>query len=130
MLADDKQTGRVFKNAWFKRFACREKITDKALLEAVARLDQGLIDADLGGHVIKQRLSRAGQGKSGSYRTIIVFRKGDKAFFVYGFPKHARENISAAETEAFKKAAKALLALSDMQIQTLLDTGALTEVQP
>lgn len=130
MPTDAQKPVRIFKNAWFRRFARREKIADQALREAVTRLDQGLIDADLGGHVIKQRLARAGEGKSGGYRAIIVFRKGDKAFFVYGFPKHARENIDAAETEAFKKAAKALLALSDTQIRKLLDTGALTEVQP
>lgn len=128
MSEDDIKTVKVFKNAWFRRFARREKISDSALRKAIAELDKGSIDADLGGYVVKQRIARPGQGKSGGYRTIIVFRKGDKAFFVYGFAKSERENIDKAETEAFKKAAKALLALSDEQIGKLIENGGLTEV--
>lgn len=63
---------RVFKNAWFDRFARKQGITDEALLEAITRVKRGLIDADLGGGVIKQRVARAGQGKSGGFRTIIL----------------------------------------------------------
>jgi hypothetical protein len=119
---------RIFKNAWFQRFSRREKISDATLKEAVNRVQQGLIDADLGGNVLKQRIARPGQGKSGGYRTIIVFKKGELAFFVYGFAKSERENIDDTETAAFKKAAKELLFLSDEQIKQLLDNGALTEV--
>jgi hypothetical protein len=121
---------RIFKNAWFRRLARRQKITDKALREAVARAEKGNIDADLGGHVIKQRIARPGQGKSGGYRTIIIFKKDDKAFFVYGFAKSERENIDQKETDTFKKAAKQLLALSDEQIQKLIENGGLTEIKP
>lgn len=121
---------KIFKNAWFWRFARRERIADKTLLDAIARAEQGTIDADLGGNVIKQRIARPGQGKSGGYRTVIVFRKGDRAFFVYGFAKSERDNIDRAETEAFKKAARELLALSDEQIGTLIENGALTEITP
>lgn len=121
---------KIFKNAWFWRFARRERIADKTLLDAIARAEQGTIDADLGGNVIKQRIARPGQGKSGGYRTVIVFRKGDRAFFVYGFAKSERDNIDRAETEAFKKAARELLALSDEQIRTLIENGALTEITP
>lgn len=127
-MSNDEETLRVFKNAWFRRFARRERITDKSLIEAIARVEKGTIDADLGGNVIKQRIPKLGQGKSGGYRTIIVFRKGDKAFFVYGFAKSERENIDQGETDAFKKAAKELLALSDEQIRKLIENGGLTEV--
>lgn len=127
-MSNDEETLRVFKNAWFRRFARRERITDKSLIEAIARVEKGTIDADLGGNVIKQRIPKSGQGKSGGYRTIIVFRKGDKAFFVYGFAKSERENIDQGETDAFKKAAKELLALSDEQIRKLIENGGLTEV--
>ena len=119
---------RIFKNAWFRRFARREKISDKTLQQAIIRADNGLIDADLGGHVIKQRIARAGQGKSSGFRTIIIFKKGKKAFFVYGFAKNAQANISKQELRAFKLAAKELLALSDKQIERLLKNNALTEV--
>ena len=119
---------RIFKNTWFRRFARRERIDDETLKEAVARADQGLIDAELGGSVIKQRIAKPGRGKSGGYRTIIIFKQGERAFFVYGFAKSRRNNIEKDEEEIFKKAARELLALSDLQIGQLIVSGALTEV--
>lgn len=121
---------RIFKNTWFTRFAKRQRITDDALVAAIEEADQGLITADLGGQIIKQRIARPGQGKSGGYRTIIVFRQGDRSFFVYGFPKSERENIDKDELAAFKQAAEQFLALDDDQIETLLETNALTEITP
>jgi len=91
-------------------------------------MQQGLIDADLGGNVFKQRIERPGQGKSGGYRTIIFFKEGERAFFVYGFAKSERKNVDDAEIAVFKKAAKELLSLSDDRIRQLLENGALTEV--
>jgi hypothetical protein len=70
----------------FGRFARKEKISAKSLWEAVDRAEKGLVDADLGGGVIKQRIARPGESKSKGYRSIVLYRKGDKAFFVYGFP--------------------------------------------
>jgi hypothetical protein len=128
-LATEK-TLRIFKKTWYQRFSRRENITDEILKDAIARAEKGTIDADLGGNIIKQRIARVGQGKSGGYRTIIVFKKDDKAFFVYGFAKSERENIDKSEIEVFKKAAKELLALSDKHLQELIDNGALTEVEP
>lgn len=119
---------RIFKNAWFRRFARQEKIEDKTLQEAVARADRGLIDADLGGGVIKQRIARPGKGKSGGYRTIILFRQGERAFFVYGFAKSKRDNIEKYEEDIYKKAARELLALSDAQLEQLMAMEELTEV--
>lgn len=121
---------RIFKNTWFSRFAKRQRITDASLVAAIEEAEQGLIAADLGGHIIKQRIARPGQGKSGGYRTIIVFRQDDRSFFVYGFPKSDRENIEKDELAAFKQAAEQLLALDDDQIETLLKTNALTEITP
>jgi hypothetical protein len=100
------------------------------LKDAIANAEKGIIDADLGWNVIKQRMARPGQGKSGGYRTIIVFRKGDRAFFVYGYAKSELDNIDQGETDAFKRAAKELLALSDEQIRALIENGALMEVKP
>ena len=121
---------KIFKNTWFGRFAKREKISDEVLQKAITRANQGLIDANLGGNVIKQRIARIGQGKSSGYRTIIIFRKDDRAFFVYGFAKNAQDNISKGELIAFKRAAKELLVLSDEQIKLLITNKALIEVKP
>jgi hypothetical protein len=80
---------RVFKTKPFIRFANRERIPDRDLCDAVVRAEAGSIDADLGGGVIKQRLPRAGGGKSGGFRSIILLKRGAAAFFVYGFAKNA-----------------------------------------
>ena len=128
-ILGSEKTLQIFKNTWFQRFARREKITNEALKDAISRAQKGIIDADLGGNIIKQRIARSGQGKSGGYRTIIMYKKDNKAFFVYGFAKSERENIDKNEIDVFKKSAKELLVLSDKQIQELIENGALTEVE-
>ena len=120
---------RVFKNAWFVRFARKRKISDEVLWDAVDRAEKGLIDADLGGGVIIQRMGRPGESKSKGYRSIVLYRKGDKAFFVYGFSKSDLGNIREDEQEQFKKAAKLILALSDDQIRQLIENGQFEEVK-
>ena len=97
--------------------------------QAVARAEKGQIDADLGGGVIKQRIARPGQGKSKGYRTIIFFRRGVKAFFVYGFAKSQRANIDEDEEAQFKEAAKHVLALKETQLAELLERGDFVEVK-
>lgn len=119
---------RVFKNAWFARFARKQKIPDAVLRQAVERIERGQIDADLGGSVVKQRIARPGRGKSSGYRTIVLFRRSERAVFVYGFAKGARDNIRKDEEEAFKQAANHVLALSDGQIEALIANGQFSEV--
>ena len=119
---------RVFKTRWFQRFARSEKIRDAVLLDAVARAEKGQLDADLGGGVIKQRIARPGQGKSGGYRTIILFKQGQRAVFVYGFAKSEKENIDANEAEQFKEAARHVLRLTEKQIAELVRGGEFVEV--
>ncbi|WP_046669704.1 type II toxin-antitoxin system RelE/ParE family toxin [Neorhizobium galegae] len=119
---------RFFKNAWFERFAHKQKIDDASLRDAVQRAERGLIDADLGGGVIKQRVARKGQGKSGGYRTIILYRQEQRAFFVFGFAKSEQENINGEEESYFKQMAKEILALSDEQIAALVEKGRFSEI--
>jgi len=120
---------RIFKNKWFMRFARKEKISDEKLREAVENVEKGLIDADLGGGVIKQRISRPNEGKSGGYRTIIFYRQGNRAFFVYGFAKNDQENITEEDEKAFKKSADVVLSLSDEELEKDIDAGILSEVE-
>ena len=119
---------KVFKNAWFGRFARRERIRADALWDAVARAEKGQIDADLGGGVIKQRIARPGEGRSKGYRSIILFRKGEKSFFVYGFAKSELGNIREDEAAEFKKMAKHVLSLTDAQLNELVANGQFEEV--
>ncbi len=120
---------RVFKNAWFERFARKQKIQDGRLREAIRRAEQGLIDADLGGGVIKQRVARPGQGRSGGYRTLILYRQSQRAFFVYGFAKNQQTNVSDEEVGAFKKAAQHVLEMTDEQLSALIQNGKFSEVE-
>lgn len=94
---------RILKNAWFRRFARDQKITDHALRDAVRRAESDRIDANLGGGVIKQRLARPGHGKSKGYRTVILYRAGERAIFVYGFSKSERENIREDEKSSSRR---------------------------
>jgi hypothetical protein len=119
---------KIFKNAWFGRFARKEKISAKVFWDAVERAEKGQVDADIGGGVIKQRIARLGAGKSKGYRSIILFRKGEKSFFVYGFSKSDLGNIREDEEEQFKKMAKHVLALTDAQLSELIANGQFEEV--
>lgn len=95
---------------------------------AVADAERGLIDADLGGGVIKQRIARRGQGKSGGFRVVILYRRGARAFFVYGFAKSERANISQDELAALKELSTELLAYTEGEIMRAVASGPLIEV--
>ena len=120
---------RIIKNIWFERFARKERITDAMLRKAIQAAEQGLIDADLGGGVIKQRIARPGQGKSGGYRSIILFKSGDRALFVYGFAKSDQDNITAREIQAFRTLAAHFLAMSDAQLMQAIESNDWQEVR-
>ena len=120
---------RIFKNKWFSKFARKEGISDKTLVQAVRDADSGNIDADYGGGVIKQRIARPKEGKSGGYRTIILFHKGDKAFFVFGFAKSVLDNIDRSDVRSFKKLAKILLSATPEQLLDLVNRGELEEIR-
>lgn len=119
---------RVFKTKDFARFARKEKISDDALCESIGRAGRGLIDAGLGGGLIKQRVARKGQGRSRGYRTIIAFRAARRAVFLHGFAKSAKDDVSDDELDALKKAAAVVLAVDAAAVAEALDTGKWIEV--
>ena len=120
---------RTSKTKAFARFADREGMEDAALREAVRRAGKGLIDADLSGGVIKQRIARKGGGRSGGFRLIVLFRRGELAFFVYGFAKSDRENLRRDELKAFRTLADAMLKLDEVGLQAALANGTIIEVK-
>jgi hypothetical protein len=115
---------RIFVTRWFVRFARRERIAHADLREAVRRADGRLLDADLGGGVIKQRIARAHEGKRGGFRSIVLFRKDDRAFFVYGFAKSARATIRPDELLGFKRLAAEMLSYDDVALAKAVAGGA------
>jgi hypothetical protein len=119
---------RVFKTKWFRRFARRERIADTMLCEAVARAGQGLVDADLGGNVIKQRIARKGQGRSGGFRSLIVFRSEDRAVFVFGYAKSDQDDLEPDELDDVRTAAKLFLGYDAAQLDSAIANGELWEV--
>ena len=119
---------RVFKTRWLARFARHQRITDASLLEAIARAEQGLIDVDLGGGLIKQRVARQGQGRSGGYRMMIAYRAKDRAVDFYGFAKSDRENIEPDELLTMREIAAELLAGDADQIAEAIRNNKIEEV--
>lgn len=119
---------RIFKTGAFARFAMNEGLEDTVLCEAVNRALRGLIDANLGGGVIKQRIARKGGGRSGGFRTILLLRYDDVSFFVYGFTKSSRENLRRDELKAFRAMADEMFRLDGAGIKALLRSGKISEV--
>ncbi len=120
---------QTFKTKAFARFANREGLEDGALCEAIGRARSGLIDADLGGGVIKQRIARKGGGRSGGFRTIVLFRRGELAFFVYGFAKSDRDNLRRDELATFRLLADEYLSLDQDGLAAAQAVGAIIEVK-
>ena len=119
---------QIFKTKLFSRWAEKEGLADEALQTAVEELENGLVDADLGGHVYKKRVSLAGRGKRGGARTLIAFRIGEKAFFLYGFVKNARSNISDKDLKALRLLAGVLLDYTGAALTKAVKAGELIEV--
>lgn len=119
---------RVMKTRHFCRWMRKTELSDAVLCQAVAEMEAGLVDADLGGGVVKKRVALPGRGKSGSVRTLLATNKADRWFFVFGFEKNERENITGHELEGLQKLASSLLHLSPEALESRLADGSLTEI--
>ena len=119
---------RLFVTKWFTRFARDERIADGALFDAIERAERGLIDADLGRGLIKQRVARPGQGRSGGFRVLIAYRRGRRAVFLYGFAKSERDNIRPDQLAAWHARAQDVLAARDDVIDRAVANDHLREV--
>ena len=119
---------RIYKLKAFARFQRKEWLSDASLVKAIRNAEDGLVQADLGSGLIKQRIARAGRGKSGSYRTVVAFRRGERAVFLFGFAKNERSNIDGEELQEFRRLADVFLELDTKQITALIEDGELMEV--
>lgn len=104
-------------------------MADRWLCLAADAMERGSIDGDLGGGVVKQRIARPGQGKSGGYRAIVVFRRRKLVVFVFGYAKSSRSGIDAKELAGFRLLAKHMLAMSSDDVDQAVEAGALEEVR-
>ncbi len=106
----------------------KTELTDKALCGAVHEMAQGLIDADLGAGVLKERVGLAGRGKRGGARTLVATNKGSLWFFVFGFEKNERANIGPEEMEALQAIAQDLLSRIGKELDAEVNDGTLQEI--
>ena len=120
---------RVAKTKAFARWADSDSLSDEALAAAVAEMNQGLVDAHLGGQVVKKRVAMPGRGKRSGARTLVAFRQGESAFFVYGFAKNERANINDKEMKALKLLAKELLHYPAASLTKAIRAGELIEIE-
>ena len=119
---------QIFKTKWFAHWADKEGLSSQALCAAVTEISQGLVDANLGGHVVKKRVALGGRGKSGGVRTLLAFRMNDTAFFLYGFAKNQQSNITDKELKALKLLTVKLLAYDGRQLAMAIAAQELHEV--
>lgn len=118
----------VFMTKGFARFARKAGLASGSLRAAAVEVAAGEHDADLGGGVFKQRVARPGGGRSGGFRTIILFRVGGHSFFAHGFAKNGKANVSMKELKALKQLAAVYLGLSGDEIEAAVAAGELIEV--
>ena len=119
---------RIFKTRHFGRWAAKEGLSDKLLTAAVQEISDGLFDADLGSSIYKKRVAIRHRGKRGGVRTLLAFKKDNCAFYLYGFAKNRRPNITARELKALKYSAKVFLGLSDKDLNKVIKSEALIEM--
>ena len=119
---------RVYRMKTFRRFQRREGIDDEELTKAIRRAERGLVDAELGSGIIKQRIARGGQGRSSGFRVMIAYRAGARAVFLYGFAKNEKDNIAEDELNALRQIAVDLLTASNEDLERMINDSRLTEL--
>lgn len=119
---------RVYKTRQFAKWMRKTDLTDDALCLAVREMVSGLVDADLGGDVLKKRVALPGRGKRGGVRTLVATRRASRWFFVFGFEKNEKANVTSTELEALQWLAKQLLNLSGAQLEVAAQDGSLQEI--
>ena len=119
----------VYKTKDFSRAAGKDKISDEGLTAAAEEIEKGRIDADLGAHLVKQRISQGPGGRSNSHRAIIATKEGERIVFLHLFAKNVRQSLTRKETEVYREAAKRLADLTSSQVEQLLQAKEWIKVE-
>ena len=122
------RTLHVLATKSFARWMRRNKVTDDDLIAATEEMADGLIDADLGGHVVKKRVALQGRGKSSGARTIVATKFGRRWIYLFGFEKNERSNIDSSELKALQELAKSYLEMNVAETKSAIDEGKLIEL--
>lgn len=118
----------IYKTRSFARWVKREGLADRDLCDTVVEMQKGLIDARLGGGLIKKRVARSGHGKRGGYRVILASNLGDRWVFMFGFAKNERDNVDDDELRLMKPLASAFLEMDDRMLRQALTSGEILEI--
>ena len=119
---------RVLKRKDFAKWQAAQGVSDTALCRAVAEMEAGLVDADLGGGLFKKRVPRPGGGKRGGFRTLLSAKVGSRYVFLLGFAKSDRATITPDEKKALQMAGQVFLGLAPCDLFKAVRAGVLTEV--
>lgn len=117
------------KTKWFNKWAKKNVVSDKILLKTIENVSNNLSTSNLGYGLYKVRTPKIGQGKSGSFRTILVFKESDIAIFIYGFSKNEKDNLDKDELKYFKKLAKDLIAINRIKYLELEKIGKIFSIE-
>ncbi|NDK52370.1 type II toxin-antitoxin system RelE/ParE family toxin [Rhizobium laguerreae] len=120
---------RVLKDLEFEDWAAEYNVTDAMLCDAAKEIEAGLVDARLGGFLLKKRVAAPGRGKRGSYRTIVGHRQGDRLIFVHGFAKNETDNITKKEKEALRKLCDVYMLADDKKLAEMIELKLILEIQ-
>ncbi len=113
---------------YFSRWLGKTDLSIERLCRAVEEMERGLIDANLGGGILKKRVASAGRGKRGSTRTLVATNRVNRWFFVFGFEKSDRDNITTKELSALKTLASDLLRLGVPELSAAVAAKTLQEI--
>ena len=119
---------KKLKTKWFKKWA-KKKLTDSELLDAIEDLEDEKSTSNLGHNLYKVRIAKKNSGKSGGYRTIVVYKSNDMAIFIYGFGKKEKGNILKSELEYLKKYADDLINLNRKELKSELSKKELFNLE-
>ena len=120
---------KIIKTKKFSKWAEKSKIDDVSLVEAAKEIKINIYETNYGGGIVKKRIANKGRGKSSSVRTIVAFKKGTHCYFVYGFEKNEKDNITLNEEKALKLVAKSLFSYTDIELSHYIKEGSLVEVE-
>jgi hypothetical protein len=120
---------RILKDLEFSYWAAQYGVTDAMLCGAAIEIEAGLIDARLGGFLIKKRLAAPGRGKRGGFRTILGHREGDRLIFVHGFAKNETDNITRKEREALRKLCDIYMLADDRTLAKMIALNQILEIE-
>jgi hypothetical protein len=121
---------RIFTTKTFSKWQRKTGMGDQSLIKAIQEIQSGLVDAQLAKGLVKKRVAQSGRGKQSSARTLVATYFEDRWFFIFGFLKNEKSNITAKELQWLMSFAQQLLDLRDDELSMAIEAGELCEIKP